>query len=336
MSGQWTTLQAVLQPAETSIEILEHVFYKCLTVRPYPKGVVLIALKSGLEFPQKRQNLIRAGQFVVARHYAPRSSFGIVPPQLDGGVVTLNYLTYDLHPDLYPDYFAAYLSTPNFRRMSLDWYNENGRLQPAKFATTPIFFPLAEDQHQIAELWQHTNEALELTVEMLTSMSQIKVAIAMQLFQSTSHSWEAKKLGDCTQIERNLVGENVVTVVPPHRIMLGAQASTAGSMGLLANVELDPQFLYYYLESQMDALSVAIRASKRSLQETLRELPLRLPTLYQQRKIAAVLQQHDDALLLLRQEQTALRRFTQGIMHLIFSGSEDLQGVLTTLRNFRL
>ncbi len=334
MSWHWTTLEVVLQPVKDSIPILDNVFYKQAAIRPYPQGVVLKSLKSGFEFRQRRQKLVRAGQFVVSRRYVPGSIVGIVPTLLDGSVMPYKYITFNLHADLHVDYLAAYLSTPMFKQMSLGWYDKSGRLQRDQLEATPIPLPPLEDQRQIAELWQVANTAQAHTLDMLKSIEEVKAGVASELLRFNP-SWERKQLGGCADIGVDLKGEHMLSVESPDKITLGAMGSDRGSIGILPNLDLDPQFLYYYLESQKDNLRAVIRGNTSTLLSALQTFSLPLPTLYQQRKIAAVLHQHDEVLLLLRQEQIALRKFTQGIMQVIFSESTDWQEVMPILRNLR-
>src|SRR5690349_3002747 len=154
MNWPLASIGHILTVSTTSVDILDHRVYEQLAVQPYPKGVVLKAAKTGLDFPHKRKQRVRAGQFVISRFRAYRGLWGIVPPQFDGAVVSASYLTFDLHPDLNPDYFAAYLSTPALKQAVFLSARKSGRLYLQQFKDILIPMPPPQDQRSIAEAWQ--------------------------------------------------------------------------------------------------------------------------------------------------------------------------------------
>lgn len=309
---QMTTFRQVLYPVEATTSIDEHRTYQRLTIRPYPAGVSVEALSSGLELSKGRHKVARAGQLLVAKIEATGRNFGIVPSALDGGVVARRYLTFDLQPDLRVDYFEAFLSTPVLRQASLGWYGENGRIILDQFHQTPIPLPDAHVQRLVVEVCSHAALAQVRTADMTTAITQLKSAVTRRLLNHSNPSWELRQLGDYAAISPQLTGDNVLVVAPDD---LAFGSSAVGGIGILPSAELDAEFLFYVLESRKPALPSSV--------EALRAFPLPLPTLYEQRKIAVVLRQHDAALARLNQEEAALRVFTEGMMHTIFTGTLD-------------
>lgn len=327
------TLGDALQANDAPIMLEEHEYYKQAGVQPYPRGVVLRALKSGLDFPRKQQKRIRTGQFIISKWRVSRKVWGIVPPELDNAVITKNHYIFDLHRDLHPDYFAAYLSTALFRQASFAACSQTGRLNSRQFAGITLPLPTAEDQVRIAELWREISMALQHTAEMLDSLKAVKHGVAADLFRGTHSSWERRTLGDCVAVGQGRSGQYALSVTPPDQVVLGDVKPKSNGIGLMPGLELDSQYLYYYLESQRQVLATAFYGIKSGLEDILRGFPLPLPNLYEQRKIASLIEQHDQALFHMRTEQIALRKLTQGIMHLIFSGQLNLQDALPLLRN---
>lgn len=103
------------------------------------------------------------------------------------------------------------------------------------------------------------------------------------------------------------------------------------AIGVKPSAELDSQYLYYYLETQHNAPQFARRIAQHSPETVINGLDVVVPTLYEQRKIVTLLQQHDDVLHKLAIEQNELHHLTQSIMELVFSRNLPSQEALTLL-----
>jgi hypothetical protein len=334
MKWHITTLSDVLAVSNQSVEILDHRFYRQVAVQSYPKSLVVKGVKSGLDFPKKRQRLVLAGQFMISKFRAQKGFWGIVSSELDGAVAPSSYLTFDLHPDLDADYFATYLSTRAFKRAIIAASPTGGRLYLQHFKSIRIPLPPSEDQRQIAEVWQYGSAVLRHTAEMIASISDLKLGVGSDLFRNANPSWERKTLSACAAFARDTSIEYPLVVVSPDQILSATSLPAEGGIGIIPKGALDAQFLWHYLQMQKPALQAAFGGSKSGSDDALKGLSLPLPTLYEQRKITAVLQQHDEALARLRAEQTALRRFLDSLMHLVFTDAANWQDLQPALRNF--
>ncbi|MEO8610161.1 MAG: restriction endonuclease subunit S [Chloroflexota bacterium] len=313
------------------ITVSEHNVYKQATLLPYPHGVVLKGVKRGFDFPHKQQRLIHSGQFLISKMHANRKIWGIVPPELDGAVVAKGYLSFDIRPALNHEYFAAYLSTKLFGQASFAACTMYGRLIVQQFAGISMPLPSTEDQFRIAEVWRHTHSALEHTAEMFSSISDIRSGVIQDWFQKKNSSWEHCTLRDYAEIGPNLSSDFGLTVLAPDKIILGKSDPDVQGIGIVPTDEVDNRFLYYFLESQKQTLLEAVSGTRYDLKTILQNLPIPLPTLYEQRKFVGLMETHDEALLALRKEQTALHKLVQGMLDGIFSGTLNLQDVLQTL-----
>jgi hypothetical protein len=322
MSWHWTTLHHVLQAATTSVLIADYRFYRQIAARP--DGIIVKAVRSGLHFSRKQQRLVRAGQFIVSRFHARQGAFGIVPPELDAGVVTSDHLVFSVLPDMNLDYFAAYLATPAFRRACQAASGPKGRLYVQQFRNIPFPLPTREDQRRIADLWHTAKEAQQHTRDMLSQMMAVRQGVASDWFGTANPAWEHTRLGDWAAIGA-FYGENPVYVLPPDTIVFNPDEAPEAGIRLVSSLELDARYLYYYLEHQKPVLKDALSAPGAQPEAALAALPFALPTLYEQRKIVDVLQQADEAVMRLRAEHRALRKLTQGVMNAIFTGSMHLQ-----------
>lgn len=84
-------------------------YYKRCRVQTSARGVVLRDIVSGADIKTKTQQVCRAGEFLVAEIDAKMGGYGLVPPKLDGAVVSSHYFLFE------PD-------NARIDRHFLDWY----------------------------------------------------------------------------------------------------------------------------------------------------------------------------------------------------------------------
>ena len=91
--------------------------YKRCRVQLRALGVVLRDEVLGSAIKTKQQQVCRAGDFLVAEIDAKLKGFGIVPPDLDGAVVSSHYFLFNIHEErLSREYLALCLRTDFFQR----------------------------------------------------------------------------------------------------------------------------------------------------------------------------------------------------------------------------
>src|SRR5437870_851588 len=93
----------VLRQVKSIIEIDDLQTYKRLRVQLHARGLILRDEIPGALIKTKRQQVCRAGQFVVAEIDAKVGGYGIVPSELDGAIVSSHYFVFDVdtqHVDL--------------------------------------------------------------------------------------------------------------------------------------------------------------------------------------------------------------------------------------------
>ena len=131
--------------------------YKQITARLWGKGLTLRAEVAGSQIAAARQLRVKAGQFLVSRIDARHGAFGIVPPSLDGALVSNDFPCFDIDSKVVlPAYFAWYARTENFialcRRAS-EGSTNRVRLKENEFLRMAISLPtLAEQQQTVAKL----------------------------------------------------------------------------------------------------------------------------------------------------------------------------------------
>src|SRR6266511_2055007 len=70
--------------------------YKRARVQSHGQGIILRDEVNGTEIKTKKQQAARTGEFLVAEIDAKVGGFGIVPPELDGAVVSSHYFLFQI------------------------------------------------------------------------------------------------------------------------------------------------------------------------------------------------------------------------------------------------
>src|SRR5271168_4056525 len=100
MNSNWplVPLKEVLIHRKGFIEINDHEIYKRCRVQLHAQGIVLRDEVPGVEIKTKAQQVCREGEFLVAEIDAKVGGFGIVPPALDGAIVSSHYFLFTVNP----------------------------------------------------------------------------------------------------------------------------------------------------------------------------------------------------------------------------------------------
>ena len=203
METNWPTvkLEEVLSLSRESVEIDTLRTYKQITVRLHHKGVVLREEKIGQRIKSK-QYLAKEGQFIISRIDARNGAMGLVPQELDGAIVTNDFLLYEINEkNLFPKYFDFLTSTKSFVweciKASKGTTNRV-RLKPEKFLEIKISLPLLEEQKRIVarieSLLAKIEEARRLRAEAVIEVEKAIKSILRKIF--LNDGWITNKLGD--------------------------------------------------------------------------------------------------------------------------------------------
>lgn len=101
MSAPWSSvpLSEVIDHRKEFIIIDDLETYRRPRVQLHAQGIVLRDAVPGTEIKTKKQQVARAGEFLVAEIDAKVGGFGIVPEELDGSIVSSHYFLYGHRPD---------------------------------------------------------------------------------------------------------------------------------------------------------------------------------------------------------------------------------------------
>lgn len=152
--------------------------YSLVTIKLYHKGVQLRKKELGANISADKMSRIKAGQFILSGIDARNGAFGIVPPELDGAVVTNDFWHFELDESIISkEYFLWLTSTPYFDDIcnkASDGTTNRIRLQSDRFYTQELFIPEIENQHAVVEeLKKQSNKITSLQDEYRLQFTQL-------------------------------------------------------------------------------------------------------------------------------------------------------------------
>lgn len=165
--------------------------YNLVTIKLYHKGVQLRKRELGSNISAGRMSRVKTGQFILSGIDARNGAFGIIPPELDGAVVTNDFWHFDIDDRIVSkEYFFWLTSTPYFDDIcnkASDGTTNRIRLQADRFYTQELFIPDIGNQHEVVEeLKKQGNKIDSLKKELsyqLTLLSNLNQAILQEAVQ---------------------------------------------------------------------------------------------------------------------------------------------------------
>ena len=125
--------------------------YKRCRVQLHAKGVILRDVVSGTEIKTKKQQVCRAGEFLVAEIDAKVGGFGIVPDELDGAIVSSHYFLFQLDKkELDKRFLNYFIHTPAFReQVNAQGTTNYAAIRPKDVLEYKIPLPPLSEQRRI-------------------------------------------------------------------------------------------------------------------------------------------------------------------------------------------
>lgn len=159
------SISSFLKRNKTAIEIENDKEYKRATIKVRNGGVFLRDIEKGQNIGTKNQFLIKKGQFLLSKIDARNGAFGVVPAELEGGIITGNFWTFDVdYSKVNPHYLSLVATTPEFIKFSEQASNGTTNrhyLQEEAFLNIKIPLPSIEEQNRIVKSFQKKNESAD-------------------------------------------------------------------------------------------------------------------------------------------------------------------------------
>jgi type I restriction enzyme S subunit len=142
----------VLNHRKGFIQIDDLEKYKLCRVQTSARGIVLRSEVFGSEIRTKKQQVCKAGDFLVAEIDAKMGGYGIVPEDLEGAIVSSHYFLYDIIEDkLDKTYLELFTQTPRFfEQVKAEGSTNYAAIRPSHVLTYEIPLPPLSEQQRIA------------------------------------------------------------------------------------------------------------------------------------------------------------------------------------------
>jgi len=205
VSNNWpiVRLGEVLQHRKEFITIDDLTSYKRPRVQLHVQGIVLRDEIPGALIKTKTQQVCRAGEFLVAEIDAKVGGFGIVPPSLDGAIVSSHYFLFRIDgAKLDRCFLHFFIRTPAFREQVAAQGSTNyAAIRPAHVLGYGIPLPaLTEQRRMVARIEELAAQIHQARTLRHQTAEEARALVANQikaLFEQGRNSgWRIGRLGD--------------------------------------------------------------------------------------------------------------------------------------------
>lgn len=179
---------------KTGIEIQDNETYKRATIRVRNGGIYLRDTQDGRHIGTKKQFLIKAGQFLLSKIDARNGAFGVVPDELDGGIITGNFWTFDVDYTIINPHFLTLLTTTkqftDFCEQASNGTTNRHYLQEPLFLNIKVPVPSLEEQNKLVEEY---DQAILNSTSIFSRIYRRQRDIAIKLLEDLGVSVSRKR-----------------------------------------------------------------------------------------------------------------------------------------------
>lgn len=144
-----------LKRNKTAVTIEDDKTYKRATIKVRNGGIFLRDEEIGSKIGTKNQFLITKGQFLLSKIDARNGAFGVVPEELEGGIITGNFWTFDVNYNIINPHYLALLTTTEafirFCEQASNGTTNRHYLQEPLFLNIKVPVPSLDEQDKLVE-----------------------------------------------------------------------------------------------------------------------------------------------------------------------------------------
>lgn len=204
--GQWLKL------AERTIVLQDEEEYQLVTVRRGFGGVDSRGSFLGKNVLVKNYFIVKTGDFIISKRQIAHGACGIVPPELDGAVVSNEYNVFLPQDGTNIQMFNLMMQLPHYKRlfylMSDGVHIEKLLFKTQDWMKRKLAMPLLKEQKKIAEILSTQDKTIELQGRKIEELKRFKKGCLEKMFPRKGQKvpekrfpgftddWEQRKLGD--------------------------------------------------------------------------------------------------------------------------------------------
>lgn len=160
--------------------------YELITVKRRNEGVVSRGYLLGRDILVKNYAQLKAGDFVISKRQVVHGATGVVPPELDGAIVSNEYLTAIDGKKLLMEFLAIVASLPAMRRkFFLSSYGvdiEKLFFDVSDWKKREVTIPCVQEQSKIFIYFNNLNSIIEFHRQKHGKLQVLKQALLQKMF----------------------------------------------------------------------------------------------------------------------------------------------------------
>lgn len=180
-------IRDILTRNKTAVTVEDDVTYKQVTIRTNYKGVVLRGMQSGSAIGTKNQSVVSTGQFILSRIDARNGAFGIVPEELEGAIVTNDFLAFDINEDeVEREFFNVFLQSPQFLQACINASRGNTnrkRVDEEFFLNYEVDLPALAEQYVLIKRINNARAQLGIARHEISRQQQLLAKLKQAILQ---------------------------------------------------------------------------------------------------------------------------------------------------------
>ena len=180
-SGDWNieVIGDVLQEVFRPINLDKETKYRLVTVKRRNGGIAERAILKGKDILVKSQFEVKAGDYIISKRQVVHGATGLVPPELDGSVVSNEYLVGQGTDKLNIGFFALLSTLPEmYQKFFLSSYGvdiEKLFFDVNDWKKREVLLPPLEEQVQISAFFKQVDKTLNLQQQQLQTLKNLVV-----------------------------------------------------------------------------------------------------------------------------------------------------------------
>lgn len=178
--GQWLKL------AERSIVLQDEEEYQLVTIRRGFGGVDSRGSFLGKNVLVKNYFIVKTGDFIISKRQIAHGACGIVPPELDGAVVSNEYNVFLPQDGTNIQMFNLMMQLPHYKRlfylMSDGVHIEKLLFKTQDWMKRTLAMPLLKEQKKIAKILSTQDKAIELQGRKIEELKRFKKGCLEKMF----------------------------------------------------------------------------------------------------------------------------------------------------------
>ncbi|MFN7943042.1 MAG: restriction endonuclease subunit S [Thermoanaerobaculia bacterium] len=210
-----SSLGEVLKLRRDFIQIDDLKEYTRPRVQLHAQGIVVRDRVPGAMIKTKKQQVCRAGEFLVAEIDAKVGGFGLVPPELEGAIVSSHYFLFEVDERRLDRRFLDYFSrTRAFRdQVEAQGSTNYAAIRPAEVLDYRIPLPPLPEQRRVVARIEEV-AGLVAEARRLRSLSRLEQeALVVSLHYKLSGE-RRRRLGDLLRLDEESVGVDTQASYP--------------------------------------------------------------------------------------------------------------------------